>query len=166
MATLTQNSHVASALRLLAASNKYIGVGRSTAWANESAPPSPDALATALEEPICYVPLTKATLVVQDNAGTLSFAGQTWREVANVDAYDEGAKRVYVEGRLEYDDAPLTTFRQVGLFTGLVKAGGAGAGVLLPAAVTSPGVLEVLDNRTPTYRTADKVDIIGFMVQF
>lgn len=166
MAILTQNHHVANALRALAATNKYVGVGRTTAWANENVPPEPNALATGLEEAICYVPLTKAALVVPDEAGTLTFAGQTWREVSVGNAYTEGAKRVYFEGRLEYDEAPLVTFRQIGLFAGLTKAPGAGTGVLLPADVSSVGVLELLDNRAPTYRAADKVDVVGFMVQF
>lgn len=166
MPTLTTSHHVAQALRALAATNKYLGIGRTTAWADELSPPLPAGSATALTEPVCYAPLSRATLVVPDVAGDLAFDGATWRTVSPANAYAEGAVRLYLEGRLEYDDAPLVVFRQVGFFTGLTPATGAGAGVLLPSQVADPGVLEVLDHRRPVYRAADKVDIVAVMVQF
>lgn len=166
MSTLTQHFHVAQALRFLAAPNKYIGIGRTAAWDVESAPPAPSVIATGLDTPICYAPLTRACLVVADVGGDISFGGDTYQTVAEEDAYTLGATQVYLEAQLDGADAPLSTYRQAGLFTGLTKTGGAGAGILLPADVTDPGTLEVLDNRQPTYRAADTLDVIAHLLQF
>lgn len=166
MSILTQSHHVAQALRFLAATAKYIAIGRSTAWDVETIPPSPSVIATELDEPICYAPLSKACLVVADAGGAITFGGDTYLEVAPEDAYTVGATQVYVEAQLNGAAAPLVTYRQAALFSGLTKAGGAGAGILLPADVTDSGILEVLDNRQPTYRAADTLDVIAHLLQF
>lgn len=169
MPILTESHHVTQALRFLAATNKYCAIGRTTAWADEQNPPAPSASATTVEEVQAYAPLAQATLVIPDEDGLIEFLGDQYTAVAVEDAYTEGAVRVYVVARFEYAVGglpPLCTFRQVGIFSGLVKAGGAGNGVLLPNEVTSPGILEIIDNRTPTIRAADKVDVICAMVQF
>lgn len=166
MSTLTQSHHVAQALRFLAATNKYIGIGRTAAWDVETAPPAPSVIATGVDTPICYAPLSKACLVVADAGGAITFGGDTYLEVPPEDAYTVGATQVYVEAQLNGAAAPLVTYRQAALFSGLTKAGGAGAGILLPADVTDPGILEVLDNRQPTYRAADTLDVIAHLLQF
>lgn len=165
MSILTQSHHVAQALRFLAATAKYIAIGRSTAWDVETIPPSPSVIATELDEPICYAPLSKACLVVADAGGAITFGGDTYLEVAPEDAYTVGATHVYVEAQLDGTWAPLGSYRQVGFFTGLTKTAGA-VGILLPNNVLDPGILEVIDNRQPSYRKADTLDVIAHLLQF
>lgn len=165
-AVLTNYHHTTQALRFLAATNKYVAIGRTTAWTNEGSPPAPDTSATVVEEVVCYAPLVQATLVVEDAGGTIGHLGTNYKTVSQGDAYTEGATKVYVKAEFPYSDAPLVTFRQIGFFTGLTKTGDAGNGILLPEKVVDPGVLEVLDNRTATTRSADKVDVFAALLTF
>lgn len=165
-AILTDRHHVKQAIRFLNSTNVYGAIGRTTAWSNESSPPAPDPTATALTEVVCYAPLSAQTLVKPDAGGSIEVNGVLYSAVSEANAYTEGAIRVYVEARFDYDNAPLVTWRQAGFYSGLVKGGGAGSGILLPADVTSPGILETIDNRTPTVRAIDKVDVITAVIQF
>lgn len=166
MGLRTTSSHVANALRFLAAPNLYMGIGRTTAWADDTNPPPEDPEQVALDEAVCYQPILTPKLLKQDIGGLIAWGGLMWTEVAIQDAYTEGATYAYCEAAFEYDDAPLVTFRQVALFTGLTKAGGAGSGILLPGEVTDPGVLEALDNRTPVVRAIDKIDTVTVVLSF
>jgi hypothetical protein len=163
MPVLTVRHHVTQALRFLAATNKYMAIGRTTAWSNESSPPAPSSSASTVEEVVCYAPLAQATLVKPDSGGSISHLGSNYTAVTEGNAYTESATRVYVKANFDYANAPLVTFRQIGLFTGL---SGTGAGIRLPGAVSDPGILELLDNRTPTIRAADKVDVVAALITF
>lgn len=165
-AILTDFHHVTQAIRFLNATNVYGALGRTTAWTNEASPPAPDPADTELDETICYAPLTTQTLVVPDAGGSIEVDGVLYTAVSEANAYTSGAIRVYVEARFDYDNAPLVTWRQAGFYSGLVKGGGAGSGILLPADVSDPGILETCDNRTPTTRAIDKVDVITAVIQF
>lgn len=167
MGLITTRHHVADALRFHAAADKYFGIGRTTAWTDDADPPPEDPDAVVLEEVVGYKSLSAIKLLKPDAGGAFDWGGQKWTEVTAENARAQGATYVYVEARLEYAELPLITFRQVGIFTGLVRAGGAPAtGPLLPAQVTSPGDLEALDNRTPVLRAADKVDVLTMVLSF
>lgn len=161
---LTDAHHASQAIRFDAATNVYLAIGRTTAWPNESEPPTPTGQETVIDEVIGYKPAA-LSLVKPDGGGAISWGGQTWTEVQPEDAVDENAQYVWVHATIEYDELPLTTFRQVGLYTGLTKAGGAGSGALLPGEVTDPGVLEAIDNREPEPRYIDKRNQIGFVIR-
>ena len=166
MAILTIRHHVAEALRFYNAADMFVGIGHTTPWPNDSSPPAPMDTVEALVEPIGYKPVSTRKLLIPDEAGLFPWAGQNWTEVLEVDARDEKAIYVYIESRMEYDELPLVSYREVGIFTGLVKAGGAGSGALLPGEVTDPGDLEYLDYRQPEPRAIDKVDTIGVILRF
>lgn len=86
----------------------------------------------------------------------------------------ENAKYVYIEGYLEYDRFPLTTYRQIGLCTGVVPADPSVTNVLRsaefnPAGVneySSLGVLEILDNRSPIPRDINMRERISMIIEF
>lgn len=161
---LTDAHHASQALRFHAATNVYLAIGRTTPWPDEQDPPTPTGQEAAIDETIGYKPATLVP-VKPDAGGAISWAGQTWAEVAPGDAVDENAQYVWVHTTIEYDELPLTTFRQIGLYTGLIKAAGAGVGALLPGDVDVPGVLEAIDNREPEPRYIDKRNQIGFIVR-
>lgn len=83
----------------------------------------------------------------------------------------EGARYVYVEGYLNYDEFPLVTYRQIGLCTNVLPntldvmrsaeyaAGGENE-------YTSLGVLEILDNRVPATRDVNQRELISMIIEF
>lgn len=82
----------------------------------------------------------------------------------------EGAKYVYVECYLNYDEFPLATYRQIGLCTGvtpdtenilLSKDYSAGSA----DEFTSLGILEVLDNRVPSTRDAAQRELLSLIIE-
>lgn len=83
----------------------------------------------------------------------------------------EGAKYVYVECYLNYDEFPLVTYRQIGLCTGVLPNT---ADILKAAAYTtsladeysSLGTLEILDNRVPSTRDISQRELLSLIVEF
>ena len=86
-------------------------------------------------------------------------------------AYVEGAKYVYVDCYLNYDEFPLVTYRQLGLCTGVLPNT---PDVLRSAAYaiggsneyTSLGILEVLDNRVPATRNVSQRELLSLIIEF
>lgn len=86
-------------------------------------------------------------------------------------AYVEGAKHVYIECSLSYDQFPIVTYRQVGVQTKVLpntndilrSAAYSGSGL---NEYTSLGNLEILDNRSPTVREPDQREVISLIVEF
>lgn len=85
-------------------------------------------------------------------------------------AYVEGAKHVYIECSLNYDQFPIVTYRQIGLQTSVTpdnrdilrSANYSSSGV---NEYTSLGVLEILDNRAPTVREPDQRETLSIIVE-
>lgn len=86
-------------------------------------------------------------------------------------AYVEGAKHVYIDCSLNYDQFPIITYRQVGVQTSVTPNT---QDVLKSSAYsdsgldeyTSLGNLEILDNRAPTVREADQREVISLIIEF
>lgn len=78
-------------------------------------------------------------------------------------AYVEGAKYVYIDCSLNYDQFPVETYRQIGVQTSVVPNT---PDILKVNEVTSFGNLEIIDNRAPTVREADQKESIGLIVEF
>lgn len=114
------------------------------------------------------------TINTTDNSVILDTAAPT--EIANGSqalggAYVEGAKYVYIECSLNYDQFPIETYRQVGVVTGVVpntqdilrSAEYSDSGV---NEFSTVGMLEILDNRSPTIREPDQKENISLIIQF
>ena len=83
----------------------------------------------------------------------------------------EGAKYVYVECYLNYDEFPIVTYRQVGLCTGVTPNTedtliSAGIGGRVSNEYTSLGVLEILDNRVPNTRDENQRELLSLIIEF
>ena len=83
----------------------------------------------------------------------------------------EGAKYVYLECYLNYDDFPLVTYRQIGVCTAVTP----NTEDILRAAsytinntdeYTSLGVLEILDNRPPSTRDISQRELLSVIIEF
>ena len=181
MAIFTLKGHASRALDFYNKGDVYFAIGKYTKWDASTVPdydptidydanpPLPSNTDPFLE-PIAYKYVQSRFMVVPDeDNGTLEYRGTKWRIVDPSDAITEGARWVYITSILEYSEMPTDkAYRQVGVFTGLVRAPGVDPSiyVLLPAQVADPGILEVLDNRKPVYRDADVKEQIKLVLEF
>lgn len=86
-------------------------------------------------------------------------------------AYVEGAKYVYIDCSLNYDQFPIVTYRQIGVQTSvapntqdiLKSAKYSSSGI---DEYTSLGNLEILDNRSPTVREVDQRENLALIIEF
>jgi len=99
--------------------------------------------------------------------GTIFFRDQQYRIVPAIDAFDEGARWVYLESSLNYDEYPLIDFRQIGWYSHLVPlAGHESEDPLLEENVDDPGILEIIDNRRVINRAIDEKERITIIIEF
>jgi hypothetical protein len=169
MATTTVGGHVSRALEFFERPDTYVGIGKSTPWEDENVPPNPIQTKTTLDEVIGYKKVEYKYLVVEDIVdGTISYRDSKWRIVPPDQAVAQGARWVYVEAHLRYDELPLVSYRQVGIFNRLVKLSNIDAGkvALLPSEVEDVGVLEVYDNRKVVNRQSDQKEQLSFVIEF
>lgn len=83
----------------------------------------------------------------------------------------EDARYVYIDCYLNYDQFPIVTYRQIGLCTEVTPNT---ENVLRSAAYTtnnvdeysSVGVLEILDNRSPSTRDIDQKELLSIVLEF
>lgn len=83
----------------------------------------------------------------------------------------EGAKYVYIDCYLSYNQFPIVTYRQIGLCTEVLPNT---ENILRSAAYsasgndeyTSLGVLEIIDNRSPSTRDIDQQEMLSLIVEF
>lgn len=145
----------------------FIGIGKSSAWSNDNAPPTPDVNSTGIVEAIGYKQVDVKEFVVQDPSGNIEYLGQTWKILSAEDAATQNSRWIYVKAQINYTELPTTTYRQIGIFSGLQKQSSAsGKSALLPAEVANVGVLEVIDNTTPNTRSVNQKDTICYILEF
>lgn len=171
MAVMTLKGHVSRAKAFYDTVDIYFCMGRTTPWDDESTPPVP--LNTDdMEEPAGYKLVDSKFMVApveSPDDGEIRYRGNYWKIVPYDEAVDQGARWVYISANIAYNDFPTDlVYRQLGIYTGLKKAAGieSAKGNLLPKEVEDPGVLEVLDNRTPVYRDLDQREIISTIIEF
>lgn len=178
MAVTTIKGHVSRALDFFARNDIYFAYGRTTAWANdaqgrnEGSPdftlPLENVSDTTLQELVAYKKTEVKHLVVPDANGTIAYRQRRWRIVPEAQAVAEGARWVYLQTTLAYDEVPLTDYRQIGVFSRLVKQSSVPAGqlALLPKDVSNSGILEVTDNRRVITRQLDQKEILELVIEF
>lgn len=155
----TNLHRVRNAIRFLNSEqyNIWMLVGHSTDWPDELNPPSPSVTDTSLGDVIGAV---KCTLqwVIPDPAGAIQLIGPSGLErwtayTTEVDAMAANCRWVMVTGQLTGTVIPVTPFRQIGFFSGLVPAvGHESATVLTVADIQSVGNMESEENRQVVYR--------------
>lgn len=165
---------VDGALKLKLDVTLWLGIGRTASWPSESAPPTENVASTVLDQPIGYKKVEMTSLVVPDVAGTIVFQGQNYRIVADADGVSQLARYCYLKASLNYQETNslgnvigAVTFRQTGIFSGLVpQTGLEGETVLTPNQVSSVGRLIFLVNHTPRTRDVLMRDIVEVLREF
>lgn len=168
MAVTTLDGHVSRALDFYNKSEIYFGIGRTTPWEDESKPPDPKNT-DKMVEPIGYKKVESKFLVKPDPTGELTYRSTKWKIITPDQAIAQGARWVYTSTVLSYEELPTNvSYRQVATYTGLVRKTGVDANKynLAASEVHDPGIIEVLDNRTPIYRDADQRETLVIIVEF
>ncbi|HHY67834.1 MAG TPA: hypothetical protein GX517_11710 [Alicyclobacillus sp.] len=156
------------AAKVVQSGNVWVGIGRTTAWNDTDTPPTPNPNATQIDGLVVLKKAEILSLVIPDPNGTIEHLGQKWSTVPLEDARSRTARWVYVATWLRYDEVPIVTFRQTGVFADVVLGDGVPPGklVLLPEEVADLGFLLVLNNRSPINRAADQKELLEFVVEF
>lgn len=146
----------------------FIGIGKSTQWNSSDTPPQPSDSATSLSEPIGYKQVDTKEFVIRDSNGTIEYLGEKWKIVSDQEAQTSKSRWIYIKASINYTELPTTTYRQIGIFSGLKRRSGvlASKSALLPSEVESVGSLEVIDNTTPNTRSANQKDHIHYILEF
>lgn len=138
-----------------AGSKTWVIIGRTTAWANEQAPPAVTPDANSIEEPICAVKAVVSWVVLDPN-GTIQFIDENGQYIyfteltTEQQVLDQSAQLIMLSGTVSGAQTGNVTFRQLGFSTDLVPAAGhENDSFLLDADVSSYGQLESIENRTP-----------------
>lgn len=153
----TYGGRVKKALAMKNGDQLWMAIGRTTPWANETSPPSPTPGSTDIEEAICFVQPSQVSLCKEVDETTYNglpsdqratIAGLFFEFVADVDAYTENARFLYIRGIFDPSlGHPVDVFRQVGVFSGLIPAAGYEAATYLsPDNVDDRGLLEYIEN--------------------
>lgn len=147
----------------------WMGIGRTTAWTTELAPPSGSVSATTIEEPIVYAKAEIVSLckTIASNPD-VTVRGQGYKYVATGDAIAEFARFIYIKARFDpSEEQPYATFRQIGIFTNLIPTLAHINDLwLAPANVLSVGVLKYLENNAPTVMNLNRQEIIQVIIAF
>jgi hypothetical protein len=157
------------ALLLYNDSTFWMGIGRTTPWNTELAPPSPSVSATTLEEPIVYVKAEIVSLCKTINANPdVTVRGQGYKYVLPVDAVAEFARFLYIRARFDpSEDQPYNTFRQIAIFSNLEPTQAHSSDLwLAPANVLDVGVCEYIENNAPTVMNLNRQEVIQVIIEF
>lgn len=139
-------------------STVYFGVGQSEIWNSKDTAPLEDVNSKAIPNPLAYIRVGDATLCrpLLPNEATpanpITFNTKTYVRVSSKDAYTQQATCVYFEAKVNKDaltSADSFTFRSSGLYIGVTPKSGVTKPVLLPAEITSAGVLFSYSNGSP-----------------
>lgn len=118
---------------------------------------------------LCFKKADQVSLVVQDSTGTITYNGAQWLVIDPANALAVGAYQVYVHAELDYTEVPVgITYHQVGLLTGLTRTSGLSTSVvaLTPSQVTSTGLAELVDNKTPQTRDSGSRQAYKYLLAF
>lgn len=159
--------------------NKYIGIGRTTPWKDETDPDLPDGKATELEEFIGVQLISgqkyakeipDSELTTEKKLSGKFYKGQYYELTSDKEyALKNGFTSIMVWTTLDRDTYfPVDiTYRQIGLFV-KVNANA----VYIPAADFNAmlkdyrGTLEVIDNRKPQTRQNDQQEELTMLIDF
>ena len=158
---------VDAALKLKNDLNLWVAIGQTTAWANEAAPPAEDINAQTVSGVVVYKRVETTSVCVPDLNGLVVFQTQKYTLIQDINALSAVARYTYLKTSLNYTEVPVVTFRQVGVFSGLVpSAGFTTADILLPTQIVSPGRLLFVANDIPRVRSINTRDIIEIIREF
>lgn len=175
-ACATIGFHVKRALEFYNTDSVFFALAKESPWTDSSGAeindfeliPNPTT-DSVLEDIWAYKRVESKYLVVPDEEnGTIIYQKTKWRVVSADTAFKEKCRWVYLTSFIYYDELPLKTYHQIGVYTGLKLATGVATGAvnLLPENVSDPGLLEIVDYRPGIGRSIDMREQIGLIIEF
>lgn len=166
--------HCSRAINFFKMPNVFFALGRTSPWAADETtdpafvPPEPDMNATTLDELIGMKKLSRQVLVKPDNSGSVIYGDTTWKVIGEDEALASGAHWVLCEATILESDLPLVDYRQIGIFSNVVKKADVSIEqtALLPGEIESVGILEVLQNRHVNTRQSGVKDLLYMIIEF
>ena len=142
-------------------------VGRThTPWDDETNPPVESVDTVSLTEIGGLQKAQIVSLCYPDPNGAIEFRGQRYSLVSDEHAYEYDSRFLYCSTLLKFDEFPLVTFRQFGVYVGVVpKAGYEDNMVLTPAQVQDYGRLIGYVNHPPIIRTAGSKNLLEIVIE-
>lgn len=147
----------------------WVGIGRTTPWENEAAPPDPQPGLASLEEPIIYVKPTNVSLCrIVTSAEDVTHLGTKFAFVSDDNAVEENARFLYIFARFDPTAGqPYGDFRQIAVFSGLAPdEDHVGDSWLSPANVTQEGLLEFIAHDIVTVMAPTRLEVVEIMLEF
>lgn len=144
----------------------WFGVGRVSPWADENNPPVEVDTTVVIEQIQGFKRVETVLFVKEDPNGQIVFRDRKFSPVSEENIYDQDARYLYFSAWLMFDQFPVVTFRQTGLFVDVVPLPGyEGRDVLLPQQVNFARMIAYV-NHPPRRRVSWGKDLIEMVLEF
>lgn len=149
--------------------NIYIGIGKSSQWADDSKPDPEDSSKTNIDEPLFYVKadtvqLCRPKLPTESlTSATISYGSNQYVPVNVSNAVSGGAEYIYCSALLSPDNVGKVTFREAGLFSGLQLNQGVTKTTVQYSDIASIGSMLSLTNQSPVSITDTASARVSFL---
>ena len=166
MATFVETGHIAIATSLFK-ETFYLALGTlpkdyQKKWTVEQEPPPFNPKNDSLILPIGYKVETLKKFVKEDENGTIEALGKRWSIV------DYPTRNIYLEFKLDKEDASLQTIYQTGIYirTKLKEGLPQGQQYFLPDQIEEEGILLVAENTRPYFKNPGEIKTYFTVLQF
>lgn len=159
-AVLTSSGRIAIATAIKARTAHMAWGSGDPSWGNT--PPSPAATSTALLAEVARRKATQVEYCVAATTGAISVPE------GRFDITATPTNNLYFKFFFEFEEAVGSTIRETAIFLDTVLAAGVPSGqfYLLPAQVSNPGTLLVIERRAPIIREITTRQLFEFVVTF
>ena len=144
--------------------NIWFAFGKTSTWADEENPPTPDVSATTVEEIIGLKKARKVVAVKEDVNGIIEYDNKKWTTILDHSVFTEKAKYCYIEVFLDSPELSETQYRQIGIFEGLSTT--TGKQFIKSSEVTDWGKMIVLLNRKKILKGTDQKEQLSLILEF
>ncbi|NRS15809.1 hypothetical protein HP398_05095 [Brevibacillus sp. HB1.4B] len=157
------------AFKLFKDGNVFIAVGKTSPWNPETPEKIPDvSYGQTITEIVALKRAEQVKFVTPDDTnGTIEQFGQKWRIIDEAEARDTDCRWVYVQAWLRYDEFPICTYRQTGVYAGTVLVDGVPINlqVAKPEQVVDYGFLLTVTNQSPIAREVTHRENIEYILE-
>lgn len=147
----------------------FIAVGRTSSWDSHSPEIVPDVqYGQTISEIVALKRADQVRFVLPDDTnGTIEQVGQKWRIIDEEEARATDCRWVYIQAWLRYDEFPLCTYRQTGVYAGTLLAQGLPVNkqVATMDEIVDLGFLLTVTNQSPVEREATNRESIEYILE-
>ncbi|EJL29937.1 hypothetical protein [Brevibacillus sp. BC25] len=149
--------------------NVFIAVGKTSPWNTENPEKVPDvSYGQTITEIVALKRADQVRFVTPDDTnGTIEQQGHKWRIIDEDEARLADCRWVYVQAWLRFDEFPICTYRQTGVYAGTILADGLPINkqVVKPDEVKDMGFLLAVTNQSPLQREATHRESIEYILE-